>query len=301
MVEVICVGSVAFDSIKTPFGKAERVLGGSATYFSIACSLFSRPGLVGVVGEDFGGQNISLFKKKKIDLAGLSRENGKTFFWRGFYEFDMNTAHTLETHLNVFASFKPKLPKEYQKAGYLFLGNISPSLQLSVLSQMQKRPRLVASDTMNYYIEREPQNVKEVISRSDIALMNENEARELFKTPSLVAAGKKILSLGAKHALIKKGEHGAVLFSKKSFFFVPGFPLEKVVDPTGSGDSFAGALLGFMAKARKTDEKTLRRAMVFASAVASINVEDFSIRALENATSKKINSRVKEFKKMVQF
>lgn len=301
MVKVVAVGSIAFDSVKTPFGEAEMVLGGSASFFSIASSFFSKTGIVGVVGEDFTEKYLGVFRRKKIDLAGVATAKGKTFHWKGFYEFDMNQAHTIETSLNVFSSFNPVLPEEYRKADYLFLGNISPDLQLGVLEQMKKRPKLVACDTMNYYIGREPENVKETIKKSDIALMNEAEARQLFETPNLVSATKKALELGPKHVIIKKGEHGSVLFSKKSFFFVPGYPLEKVVDPTGSGDSYAGALVGFIAKQGKVNEKTIRKAMVYASAVASINAESFSTFALENATKKQIEKRVKEFKKMVEF
>lgn len=300
-VEVVVVGSVAFDSVKTPFGEAERVLGGSASFFSLASSFFAKTGIVGVVGHDFDEKFVHLFKKKGVDVSGLERAEGKTFFWKGFYDFDLNIAHTIETQLNVFSSFKPVLPQNYRNASFLFLGNISPLLQLQVLGQMEKRPRIVACDTMNYYIEREPENVKRVISQSDICLMNEAEARELFKTTNLVVAAKKILSLGAKHAIIKKGEHGSLLFSGKSFFFVPGYPLEKVVDPTGSGDSFAGGLLGFLASQKKTGEKTIRRGMVFASAIASMNAEQFSTHALENASLGQIKKRVKEFRKMTEF
>ncbi|MBI4044221.1 MAG: sugar kinase [Candidatus Diapherotrites archaeon] len=300
-VEVVVVGSVAFDSVKTPFGEVERVLGGSASFFSIASSFFAKTGLVGVVGRDFDEKFVQLFRKKGVDVSGLEYSDGKTFFWKGFYDFDLNIAHTIETQLNVFSSFKPVLPSAYRDAPFLFLGNISPALQLEVLEQMKKRPLTVACDTMNYYIEREPHNVKKVISHSDICLMNEAEARELFKTTNLVVAAKQILLLGAKHAIIKKGEHGSLLFSGKSFFFVPGYPLEKVVDPTGSGDSFAGGLLGFLASQKKTGGKSIRRAMVYASAIASMNAEQFSTRALESASLAQIRKRVKEFRKMTEF
>lgn len=301
-VEVVVVGSVAFDSVKTPFGEVERVLGGSASFFSLASSFFAKTGIVGVVGKDFDEKFIQLFKKNGVDVSGLDFADGQTFFWKGFYEFDLNIAHTVETQLNVFSSFKPFLPQVYRNAPFLFLGNISPSLQLEVLRQMNKRPKVIACDTMNYYIGREPENVKKVIAKSDISLMNEGEARELFKTSNLVVAARKILALGSKHAIIKKGEHGSMLFSNNGkFFFVPGYPLENVVDPTGSGDSFAGSLMGFLASQKKINEKTLRIAMVYASAVASMNAEEFSTRALENATLSKIKKRVKEFKKMTQF
>ncbi len=301
MVKIVTVGSIAFDSIKTPFGAAEKVIGGSAVFSSLAAGLFAKTGVVGVVGTDFGAHNLSRLEKKGVDVQGVTVGEGKTFSWKGFYEYDMNVAHTVETNLNVFSSFDPVVPESYRKADFLFLGNISPKLQLSVLEQMKKRPKLVVSDTMNYYIEREPENVKEVIKEVDIGLMNDAEARQLFGTPSLVQAAKKILELDSKYAIIKKGEHGAVLFSHGSFFSVPAFPLEKVVDPTGCGDSFAGAFLGFLAIAGKINEKNIRKAMVYGSAVASINAQDFSISALEKTTRKQVEKRFKEFRKMVEF
>ena len=299
--KVVVVGSTALDSIRTPFGKAERVLGGSATFASYASSFFSETGIVGVVGTDFPREFESLLEKKGIDMQGFSRANGKTFFWEGFYEFDMSQAHTVKTELNVFADFNPVLPESYRSADFLFLGNISPRLQLAVLGQMKKRPKLVVSDTMNFYIEREPQKVLEVVKEVDIALMNDAEARQLFQTPSLVVAAKKILELDSKYAIIKKGEHGSIMFTKGSFFAAPGYPLEKVVDPTGAGDCFAGALVGYLAKKGKVTEKEVRRAMIFASATASINAEGFSLDALKKASLKTINARAKEFREFVKF
>lgn len=301
LVKVVVVGTVALDSIKTPFGSAERVLGGSATYSSFASSFFSKTGVVGVVGNDFPKKHFEVLKKRGVDLEGLELVDGKTFFWEGFYGFDLNVANTVKTELNVFADFNPVLPDEYRKADFLFLGNISPKLQLSVLAQMDKRPKLVVSDTMNYYIERERKGVLEVVKEVDIALMNDGEARELFKTPNLVVAAKKVLELDSKYAIIKKGEHGSVLFTKNSHFAAPGYPLENVVDPTGCGDSFAGAMIGFLAKKGKVNEKELRKAMVFGSAVASLNAEGFSLDNLKKTSMKQIQARAKEFREIMRF
>ena len=301
MVDVVVVGTMAFDDIRTPFGMVNRVLGGSASYFSLASSFFCKPGVVSIVGSDFSKKEFSVFENKKIDLSGVEKASGLSFFWSGYYEFDLNQAHTVETQLNVLEKFNPVLPESFRSADFLFLGNISPELQLNVLSQMKKKPKLVVSDTMNFWIKQNPLKVKEVIKKVDIALMNESEARQLFETHKLYSAAKKILELDSKYAIIKKGEHGALMFTRDSSFFVPGFPIEKIVDPTGAGDSFAGGLMGYLAKEGKVNEATLRKAMVYGSAVASICVEDFSTNALQNASRKTIEKRVKEFKKMVEF
>ena len=301
MIKVVVVGSVALDSIKTPFGKVDRILGGSATYSSFASSFFSKTGLVGVIGTDFPKSYVALLEGQGIDLSGLEHKTGKTFFWKGFYDYDLNQAHTIDTQLNVFSDFNPVLPETFRNADFLFLGNISPKLQLSVLSQMNKRPRLIVSDTMNFYIEREPKNVLKVVKAVDIALMNDAEARQLFKTPNLITAAKKILALDSKYAIIKKGEHGSIMFTKNSYFAAPGYPLEKVIDPTGAGDCFAGAMIGYLAKRGKINEKEIRKAMIFASSVASINAEGFSLNNLKRTSMKEINARAKEFKEIMRF
>jgi len=301
MPDVVIVGSVALDNVKTPFGKAENALGGSATYASVAASYFAKPGIVAVVGNDFPKKHVELLKRKKVDVSGLEFASGKTFRWEGFYEFDLNQAHTVSTELNVFSDFNPVLPQKYRNAKYLFLGNISPALQLSVLNQMKKRPRLVVSDTMDYYIGKDPEAVKQVIKKVDIGLMNEGEARQLFKTPNLISAAKQIISLDSEYAIIKKGEHGAIMLSKKGFFAAPGFPLENVVDPTGSGDSFAGAFIGFLAKSGNLNEKNFRKAIIYASTVASFNAEDFSLGKLANLSRTEIEGRVKRFRELVRF
>jgi len=299
--KTIILGAVALDNIKTPFGEVKDALGGSAAYASLAASFFSEAGIVAVVGKDFPQKHIDFLKKKKIDLNGLSVVEGKTFRWEGFYEYDMNQAHTKDTQLNVFSEFDPEVPEEYRKADFLYLGNITPDLQLKVLDQMDKRPKLVLSDTMDYWIKEDKGKVKEVIDRVDIALMNDGEARMLFDTPNLAQAGRKILELNSKYALIKKGEHGSLLFSENSIFAAPGYPLETVVDPTGAGDSFAGALIGYLAQQDSVSENVVRRGMIYASSIASFNAEGFSIQNLASITREDIEQRYEAYKKMITF
>jgi len=299
--DVVIVGSVALDSVQTPFGKVERVLGGSASFSSVACSFFAKPGIVAVVGKDFPSENIDFFKSKGIDTKGLEVAEGKTFFWEGKYDFDLNTAHTIKTELNVFENFKPELPVSYKDAEFLFLGNIDPELQLQVLGQMNKRPKLVVADTMNYWIENKRDKVLEVVKKVDIALMNDGEARQLFETANLIDAAKKILELDSKIAIIKKGEHGCILFYEGNYFVAPGYPLEKVIDPTGAGDSFAGAMIGYLAKTSSLNEKNLRKALIYASSVASFNAEGFSLERLKTLSLEDINKRFNEFKKIMEF
>lgn len=337
MKKVLIVGSVAFDDIKTPFGAVESAIGGSATYASLACSLFSKPAVVGVVGGDFPQRHLDMLKSKGIDISGIEVKKGaKTFHWSGEYGADLNAAKTLRTDLNVLAEFKPELPGEFGKADFLFLGNIGPELQLNVLSQMRKRPKLVVADTMNLWIETKREKVLEVVRRADIALMNDAEARQLFQTTSLVNAAKEILALDSKFAIIKKGEHGAVMFTnpteasalkrrsgagfrsvdglqkkahsfgsgfftRDSHFACPGYPLENVKDPTGSGDCFGGALIGYLAKTNDFSQKNMRKAIVYASCVASFNAEDFSVGRLKSLTITDIKARYSEFKRFVKF
>ncbi len=301
MVDVVIVGSVALDNVKTPFGKRENVLGGSASYASTAASFFCKPGLVGVVGKDFPQEHVDFFRKKGIDTKGLEICDGKTFHWEGAYEFDLNQARTIKTELNVFEKFNPILPKEYRRADYLFLGNIMPELQLKVLEQMEKRPKLVLADTMNLWIQTKREKVLEVVKKSDICLMNDSEARQLFNTSNLLNAAREILKLDSNMAIIKKGEHGCIFLTDKKFFAIPGYPLENVVDPTGAGDCFAGALIGYLSKAGAMDESEFRKALVCASSVASFNAEGFSLEKLKEISLADINGRFKEFKEMVRF
>lgn len=296
MVDLVIVGSVAFDSIKTPFGSVTDALGGSATHASFAASFFAKPGIVGVVGEDFN--LIHEFDARNISTSGLQLAKGKTFRWSGYYEYDMHHAHTLETQLNVLKSFSPQLPTEYRNAKYLFLANIDPALQLQVLEQMA--PDLVLADTMNYWIGKKREQLLDVIKKANIFLLNDSEARELFKVTNLITAGRKILHLGPSAVIIKKGEHGALLMTDSKIFSLPGYPLENVRDPTGAGDSFAGALIGYLSK-NGFDEVQLRRAVVYGSAVASFNVEDFGFNKLKKITMQDIVARYKEFEAMVRF
>ncbi|MBU2099734.1 bifunctional hydroxymethylpyrimidine kinase/phosphomethylpyrimidine kinase [Candidatus Micrarchaeota archaeon] len=300
MIEVLIVGSIGLDDIETPFGKIINTLGGSAVYSSIASSFFAPTGIVGVIGEDFPKEHMDLIERRRIDTKGIEELEGKTFRWSGKYEFDLNTAQTLKTELNVIENFKPKIPEEYKNAEYVFLGNIDPELQLSVLEQI-KNPKLVVSDTMNYWIESKREKVMEVINAVDIALMNDSEARELFKTPNLVKAAKEILKLNSDYAIIKKGEHGAVMFTDNKHFSVPGYPLEDIKDPTGAGDSFAGALTGFLAQTKELNDSNLRKAMVYGSVLASLEVEGLGVTNMDFITQFRIKERFEEFKEIVKF
>lgn len=300
MVEVVVVGTLAFDSIKTPFGSAERTLGGSATYASIAASFFAKPGIVSVVGNDFLDKDLKLLEEKGVDTKGVHKEKGKTFSWKGEYGLDINIAKTLETKLNVLETFNPKIPEEYKDAEFLFLGNIDPELQLKVLEQM-KNTKLVIADTMNYWIESKKDKVLEIVKKADICLMNDSEARQLFNTANLITAAKEILKLDSSLAIIKKGEHGALLTTEKGSFVAPAYPLNSVVDPTGCGDSFAGAMIGFLAQQGNVNEKLMRRAIIYGSTVASFNAEGMGLERLQNLSMDEINKRFEEFKEIVRF
>ncbi len=300
MVDCVIVGTVAFDSIKTPFGSVERTLGGSAVYAGIAASLFSKPGIVSVVGKDFPAGHIQLLKSKGIDTAGIAEAEGKTFSWKGEYGLDINAAKTLQTDLNVLQHFEPTLPEGYKKAEFLFLGNLDPELQLKVLGQARKT-KLVIADTMDYWIESKREKVLEIARKADICLMNDAEARLLFKTPNLVQAAKKILELDSNLAIIKKGEHGSLLCTKLGCFVAPAYPLENVIDPTGCGDSFAGAMVGFLARQGKVNEQLMRKAIIYGSAVASFNAGGMGLEKMKAVSLDDINKRFGEFKEIVRF
>ncbi|MFH1181333.1 MAG: PfkB family carbohydrate kinase [Candidatus Woesearchaeota archaeon] len=297
--DLAIVGSVALDSVRTPFGEAKEVLGGAATYSSYAASFFCKPGIVAVVGTDFPNSHLDLLKSRNIDLSGVSI-GGRTFRWEGEYEYDMNDAKTLKTELGSFASFKPNVPESYKDAKYVFLANIDPELQLSVLQQI-KKPKLVALDTMNFWIQNKRESLIEVLRRVDVLLINEAEARQLFSTPSLVQAAKSALALGLKAVIIKKGEHGALLFMDGKHFSAPSYPLENVIDPTGSGDSFAGAVMGYIAKTDDISERNIRKAIVYGSVIASFNAEAFSLDRLKTLTLPEIEKRYNEFKEIRDF
>lgn len=297
---MLVVGSVAFDSVETPFGKAEEVLGGSATYFSTSASYFTGLRLVAVVGEDFPDAHVSALSGRGVDVKGLQKVPGKTFRWKGYYGFDLNQAHTLETHLNVFSSFNPEIPESYKDSEYVFLANIDPELQMKVLDQV-RRPKFVACDTMNFWIEGKPDALKALLKRVDMFVINEGEARELAKEASLVKAAKTILGFGPKMLIIKRGEYGSLLFNGGSVFSAPAFPLEEIFDPTGAGDSFAGGVMGHLASTGDLGEANIRKAIIFGSVMASFNVEAFSLNRLNSLTQEDINTRYSEFKVLTHF
>jgi sugar/nucleoside kinase (ribokinase family) len=297
---VLIVGSVAIDSVKTPLGEVNDVLGGAAVYSSVAASFFAPPGIVGVVGEDFPSEHVDFLRTRGVDLQGLQVQPGQTFRWKGFYDFDINQAHSLETHLNVFESFRPTLPEVYRDASYVFLANIDPELQLEVLNQV-RAPKLTLCDTMNYWIESKREALIKVLSRVDIAFMNDAEARQLCGTFSLVRAAREILSFGPKVVIIKKGEHGAVMFTEDSHFSAPSYPLEEVRDPTGAGDTFEGGFIGYVAMTDDIRETNLRKGIVHGSVLASYNVEDFSLGRMRTLTRDEIDDRYHEFRRIAFF
>jgi len=292
---VVIVGSVALDTVKTPLGRVEKALGGSAVYAGIASSYFAKPCIVGVVGDDFPRDYIALLKKRKCDLSGLRIiEGGHTFHWEGFYEGDMSHAHTLSTCLNVFEFFKPELPPHYRESGYLFLANIDPELQLYVLDQVEK-PELVLCDTMNFWITGKRDALIEVFRRSDVILVNEGEAKLLTGKSNLIQAAENLLELGPGWVIVKKGEHGAFLLSRDDYCSVPAFPLKGLKDPTGAGDTFAGGFIGFLASRKGLSREHFRRAMAVGSVLASFVCEDFSIDGTCSLTKKKIENRIARF------
>ena len=297
---ILVVGSVAFDSVSTPFGKADEALGGSATYFSTSASFFTDVRLVAVVGSDFPDEHIKALSGRGIDVAGLKKVPGKTFRWKGRYDYDLNQAHTLETHLNVFSSFDPILPEAYRETPFVFLANIDPELQISVLDQV-KKPQFVACDTMNFWIEGKPDALKRLLKRVDLVVINEAEAREFAGASSLVKAARIIQGYGPKTLIIKRGEYGAMMFNEGEVFHAPAYPLEEIFDPTGAGDTFAGGLMGHIAATNDLSEHNMRRAIVFGSVMAFFNVEAFSLERLNTLTKKEIRSRFSEFKRLTHF
>lgn len=297
---VLVVGSVALDSVETPFGSVTEVLGGSATYFSLAASFFTSVSMVGVVGKDFSRKHLELLKSKEIDIDGLEIAEGKTFRWRGQYGYDLNDAQTLETRLNVFSRFDPRLPSKYRKIKYVFLANIDPDLQLKVLDQVAK-PRMVALDTMNFWIASKRESLKRVMERADVVVINEAEARQFAMEANLVIAAKKIQALGPRVLIVKRGEYGVLAFTPRRVFCAPAYPLEKIFDPTGAGDSFAGGLMGYLARTSNQREEGWRQAVVLGSVMASFAVEKFSLDRLESLSRQDIHRRYREFKRLTHF
>ena len=297
---LLVVGSVALDSVETPFGKADDVLGGSAVFFSASASQLAPVQVVGVVGDDYPIDKLEPLTKRSVDLSGIERAQGTSFRWRGRYRHDLNVAETLETHLGVFSHFSPKIPAQFRKAPFVFLGNIDPRLQLDVLTQVEK-PKLVACDTMNFWIESRRPDLVTLLTRVDCIMLNDGEARQLTDCNNLVKAAKWIMEKGPTLVIIKKGEHGAFMFTKDTVFFAPAYPLEEVFDPTGAGDSFAGGFMGYVAKSNNITPDNLRRAVIYGSAMGSFAVEKFSIERLLQVDAQQLAARVAEFRTLVAF
>ena len=297
---ILVVGSVALDTVKTPFGAVSEMLGGSATYFSVAASLFAKVSLVAVVGTDFSDDNVSLLRRSGVDLEGLQVCDGKTFRWSGSYDYDLNTAHTLDTQLNVFATFHPSLPPSYRTAPFLFLANIDPDLQYEVLQQAAGA-RLKVMDTMNFWIEGKRESLTKTIRAVDVVLMNEAEVRQYAQTYNLTAAARRILNLGPKVLIVKQGEYGCVMFADGTYFVAPAYPLDQVKDPTGAGDTFAGGFLGYLARTGDVTPANIRRAVIYGCVVASFTVEDFGVSRLLATTTDDIARRYREFQEFTFF
>jgi cytidine kinase len=297
---LLVVGSIAFDSIETPHGAVEEALGGSATFFSLSASFFTRPRLVGVVGEDFPDRHRRVFAERRIDTAGLVTAPGKTFRWKGRYHQDMNTRDTLEVHLNVFGTFEPRLPPAYRDSTHVFLANSSPLIQGKVLDQVTG-PKLVMADTMDLWIETQHDELLALLPRIDGLLLNDSEARLLTGEENMVRAGNAVCRLGPKFVIIKKGEHGALLFSEDGVFVMPAYPTPDVLDPTGAGDSFAGGILGYLDSDDSPPPGRLRRAMAFGTVISSLVVEDFGLKRLQRATRQEIDERLEKYRAMLSF
>ncbi len=297
---LLAVGSVALDSLETPFGRREDVLGGSASYFSVCASFFGPTRMVAVVGEDFPEEHVRFFGSRSIDLAGLVRRPGRTFRWKGRYEFDLNTAHTLDTQLNVFAEFKPDLPAHFRDSEYVFLGNIDPDLQRAVLDQV-RAPRFVACDTMNFWIASRREALLKTLKRVDLLFVNDAEARQLAEEHNVVKAARRILSFGPRAVVVKRGEYGSLFFSGDEVFAASAYPLQAVFDPTGAGDSFAGGFMGYLARCRREDHATMRRAIVLGSVLASFTVEQFSLDRLRTLRAEEIRARFAEARQLSHF
>ncbi len=298
--ELLVVGSVALDSVETPFGQVQEVLGGSATYFSCSASFFTRVRLVATVGQDFPKEHVQLLEHRGVDVGGLSVAAGRTFRWSGAYGYDLNEARTLDTQLNVFADFRPALAENLRRVPYLFLANIDPELQLEVLHQMRERPRLVALDTMNFWIQGKREPLGRVLREVDVVTINDAEARQLAGEPNLVKAARAIAAMGPRTVVVKRGEYGALLLDDGAFFVVPAYPLESVFDPTGAGDTFAGGFMGSLAARDRVDRGTLRRAMVYGSVMASFTVEDFSLNRLARLAPHEIERRYADFEDLIR-
>lgn len=303
MSKLVIVGAVAFDAIETPFGKTDKILGGPATFIGLAASQFEvDSAIVSIVGGDFPNEYLDMFKNRGIDISSLEVvQNGKTFFWSGKYHNDMNTRDTLATELNVLGDFNPVVPEKYKNSKVLMLGNLQPSVQSSVIEQMNKKPDLVILDTMNFWMDTALEDLKKVIRKVDVITINDEEARQLTSEYSLVIAAKKIMRMGPKYVVIKKGEHGALLFFENEIFYAPALPLKEVFDPTGAGDTFAGGFAGFLAQTEDFSFDNLKKAIIYGSALASFCVEKFGTERMLNLDKKELNDRILQFKNLTQF
>ena len=299
---LLVVGTVAFDAIQTPFGKTDKIVGGAATYICLSTSIFTKNiNLVSVVGDDFPKEDIKMLNEKGVNTKGLQIKKGeKTFFWSGKYHNNMNSRDTIETQLNVLEDFDPIVPNEFKQSEYLMLGNLMPSVQKRVLDQMDKKPKLIVLDTMNFWMDHFMDDLKDALKNVDVLTINDEEARQLSEEYSLLQASKKILDMGPKYLIIKKGEHGAFLFSKDQIFFSPALPLESVLDPTGAGDSFAGGFVGYLAKTKDVSFENMKRAVLYATVMASFTVEKFGTENLKMITKEEIDCRLKHLKDMSQ-
>lgn len=300
---LVAVGTVAFDAIETPFGKSDKIVGGAATYISLASTYFNEHcGLISVIGDDFPGAFLEEMKSRGVDQEGLQiRKGEKSFYWEGKYHYDMNTRDTLTTDLNVLADFKPVVPEAYQKCDYLMLGNLDPAVQMSVIEQIPNRPKLVVMDTMNFWMDIAWDKLMEVVAKVDVLTINDEEARQMSKEHSLVKAARKIMKRGPKYLIIKKGEHGALLFHENKVFFAPALPLEDVADPTGAGDTFAGGFIGYLAETDNISFENMKRAIIVGSAMASFTCEKFGTERLLELSSGEIDARIREFVDLVDF
>jgi len=303
MSKLLIVGTVAFDAIETPFGKTDKILGGSAPYIGLSASQFDiNSAIVSVVGDDFPIGYLEMLNRKNIDTSGIEIvKGGKTFFWKGKYHNDLNSRDTLITELNVLADFKPVVPENYKETDFLMLGNLHPSIQMSVVKQIPKRPKLVVLDTMNYWMNNTWDELLEVLKKIDVITINDEEARQLSGEYSLVKAAQRIAKFGPKYVVIKKGEHGALLFHEGNIFFAPALPLEEVFDPTGAGDTFAGGFIGYLASTKDISFENMKNALIYGSNLASFSVEKFGTRRMEYLTSKEIQKRLRRFKELTQF
>ena len=300
---LIVVGSMAFDAIETPFGKSDKIIGGAATYIAWSASNFTKPiRQISVVGGDFPKEELDILEERGVDIGGVQiKKDEKSFFWSGKYHMDMNTRDTLETQLNVLGTFEPFVPDSFQDSDFLILGNLSPAVQLSVIDQLKERPKLVVMDTMNFWMEVALEDLKKVLLKVDVLLVNDSEARELSHEFSLVKAARKIMTMGPKYLIIKKGEHGALLFHEENVFFAPALPLEEVFDPTGAGDTFAGGFMGHIARTKDISFENMKTAIIVGSAMASFCVEKFGPERLKEITKEDIDTRLSEFVQLVNF